>query len=87
MTKYTTDFKISAMQRYFKGNISLNELVTELKLSGEVSLKGWVNLAKEQGLEELAVKHHKRQLKVVEYYQTHAVGVSKVYTSVSTFTK
>lgn len=53
-------------------------------MSDEASLKGWVNFAKEQGLEALAVKHHRRRynldfkLKVVEYYQTHAVGVSKV---------
>lgn len=84
MTKYSTDFKINAVQRYCKGNISLNALAAELKLSDENLLRGWVNLAKEQGLESLAVKHHRRRydldfkLKVVEYYQTHAVGVSKV---------
>lgn len=54
MTKYTTDFKINAVQRYFKGNISLNELATELKLSDEASLKGCINLAKEQGLEAIS---------------------------------
>ncbi|KAA8456451.1 helix-turn-helix domain-containing protein [Weissella paramesenteroides] len=59
-------------------------LAVELKLSDEASLKGWVNLTKKQGLEALAFKHHKScynlefKLKVVEYYQTHVVGVSKV---------
>ncbi|RDS58875.1 transposase, partial [Weissella thailandensis] len=33
MTKYSTDFKINAVQRYCKGNISLNALAAELKLS------------------------------------------------------
>lgn len=86
MTKYSTDFKINAVQRYFKENISLNALAAELKLSDEASLKGWVNLAKKQGLEALAVKHYRSsynlefKLKVVEYYQTHTVGVSKVAT-------
>ncbi len=50
MTKYTTDFKINAVQRYLKVNISLNELATELKLSDEASLKGWVNLLRNRAL-------------------------------------
>lgn len=49
MTKYTTDFKIDAVQRYFTDNVSLNTLAAELQLSSSM-LKSWVNTAQQQVL-------------------------------------
>lgn len=84
MTKYSTDFKIRAVQRYFVETISIKSLASELKLSDSSVLRSWINTAKQQGLEALAVKRHKSdysldfKAKVVEYYQTHDLGVNKV---------
>lgn len=84
MTKYTTNFKIDAVQRYFNENISLRALAVELQLPNISMLEKWVNTAQKQGIGALKVKHHQNhyhldfKLKVVEYYQTHDVGINKV---------
>lgn len=84
MTKYSTDFKIMAVQKYFVEDISLKSLAGELKLPSSSVLKRWINTARQQGLEALAVKRHKSEYslafkaKVVEYYQTHDLGINKV---------
>lgn len=84
MTKYTTNFKIDAVQRYFNENISLKMLAAELQLPDASMLEKWVNTAQKQGIGALKVKHHQNhysldfKLKVVEYYQTHDMGINKV---------
>lgn len=77
MTKYTTIFKIDAVQRYFNENISLKALAIELHLPDTSMLGKWINTAQKQGISASEVKHHQNhyvldfKLKVVEYYQTH----------------
>ena len=84
MTKYSTDFKIKSVQKYFDGNISIGSLAKELKLPNTTILKRWIDTARQQGLEALAIKRYKSEYsldfktKVVEYYQTHNLGVGKV---------
>ncbi|MCP0887644.1 transposase [Ligilactobacillus sp. WILCCON 0076] len=84
MTKHSTDFKIKSVQKYFEGNISISSLSKELKLPNSTILRGWIYTACQQGLEALRVKRHTNKYsldfkaKVVEYYQTHNLGVVKV---------
>lgn len=84
MTKYSTDFKIMAVQRYFDEDISIKSLAKDLKLPTFSLLKNWINTASQQGVEALVVKRSRSEYKldfkanVVEYYQTHDLGVSKV---------
>lgn len=73
-----------AVQRYFEKDITINNLAKELKLLTPTFLKDWIHIAHQQGLRALAVKRHRSnysltfKAKVVEYYQIHDLGVSKV---------
>lgn len=59
MTKYSTDFKIMAVRRYFDEYIAIKSLARELKLSDFSVLKSWINAVRQQEMEALVVKQHK----------------------------
>lgn len=83
MTKFSTEFKINAVQRYQNEHIGYVPLAKELGVE-PTSVQRWVYTANKQGLMALKVHHRKKKysldfkLQVVNYYQTHDLGISKV---------
>lgn len=84
MTKYSTQFKIKVVQEYLQGGISQYKLCKKYGMADKTIAQHWINLAREHGFESLAVKHTKKRysvkfkLQVLNYYQTHELGVGKV---------
>lgn len=83
MTKYSSILKVEVVQDYQSGAYGYRALVKKYGITLSV-IQRWIYLAQTNGLEFLQVKHSKRtyslaeKLAVVDYYQTHDEGASKV---------
>ena len=83
MTKYSGSFKVDVVNEYNLEHVPYKTLSQKYHIVHSV-IQEWVALADAQGLEALQDKHgHKtysleEKLAVVDYYQTHEQGVSKV---------
>lgn len=83
MTKYSVAFKITVVQEYQMNAVSFKTLSQKYNIDTSM-IRQWLYLAEAQGLEALKVKRQHRKysldekMTVVDYYQTHEEGPSKV---------
>lgn len=83
MTKYSGEFKVNVVEEYQLGRSSYKTLGLKYQIHSSM-IKKWVSLSEAQGLEALQVKHRHQEhslddkLAVVDYYQTHDMGINKV---------
>ncbi|WP_048001094.1 helix-turn-helix domain-containing protein [Lactiplantibacillus herbarum] len=83
MTKYSSIFKITVVQEYQLKAVSFKTLGQKYDIDPAM-IRKWFYLAEAQGLEALKIKKQYQKysldekLAVVDYYQTHEEGLSKV---------
>lgn len=83
MTKYSYQFKLKVVKEYLEGEMSYLDLETKYSVDNSMILD-WVNHFEMNGATGLKVRRSKSnytqdfKLSVVDYYQTHDVGVRGV---------
>lgn len=82
--RYSMEFKAEIVQRYLQGNIGLKQLASEYHIPSQSSIKKWVSLYREHGMEGLCTAHKTYsgdfKLYVVEYM--HNTGASLQRTAI-----
>ena len=84
MSKYSYQFKVSAVQEYLNGSHNYAVVCHKFAIASRKQLRTWVREVQAHGYESLALSrsHHRYsldfKLQVVNYYRMHELSTDKV---------